>query len=109
MVHGIIQSVKAGTELPRRNKRNDSDDYEQLDLARIAGGFKRSEYKRGKEWHVQPISASRAIKEYACPGCSVPIAVGVPHLTVWEAEAIFGDEAALRDRRHWHSHCWGIY
>lgn len=106
---GTILSAKAGTKMPRKNRRNSAEEHQPLDLERIAGGFKRTEFKRGKDWNVQPISASRALKEYVCPGCFGQIAVGVPHVTVWEAEAMFGDEAGLRDRRHWHSRCWEIH
>lgn len=95
--------------MPRKNRRDKSQEYEPLDIARISGGFRRQEFKRGKSWNVQPISVARALKEYTCPGCTVKITVGVAHLAVWEAESMFGDEAGLRDRRHWHTHCWEIY
>jgi hypothetical protein len=31
---------------------------------------------------------------------------GQAHVVVWSAEHFFGDEAAVRDRRHYHSYCW---
>jgi hypothetical protein len=27
----------------------------------------------------------------------------------WHYEGLFGEEAAVRDRRHWHSSCWKMF
>ena len=65
--------------------------------------------REGDEWVVQDITAVRAVKEYVCPGCVVPIDVGIPHVVTWHYEGLFGEEAAVRDRRHWHTSCWKMY
>jgi hypothetical protein len=54
----------------------------------------------GYDYEVRPVSASRALKMYRCPGCDHEIRIGTPHLVVWSAEA------NPADRRHWHSTCW---
>ena len=38
--------------------------------------------------------------------CTVAIEIGVAHVVAWQEEGLFGEEAALRDRRHWHLSCW---
>jgi hypothetical protein len=45
---------------------------------------------------------------YTCPGCNLEIPVGQAHVVVFSADNIMGDDAAIADRRHWHSHCWRI-
>lgn len=57
---------------------------------------------------MQPISAERAVKVYACPGCGRDIAPGIAHVAVWRADFVLGDSHALDGRRHWHRHCWDI-
>lgn len=91
-----------------RRNRPKRDEVAPIDLARASGG-RRTEIKRGEEWVVQDISETRAIKEYVCPGCVIPIAIGVAHVVAWHYEGLFGEEAAVRDRRHWHSSCWKMY
>lgn len=57
-------------------------------------------------WAVRTISAGNAQKAYTCPGCHSQVLPGVAHLVVWQEDAMFGAEAGLRDRRHWHGNCW---
>ena len=45
---------------------------------------------------IQPYQAR---KEYICPGCDGPIAIGVGHVVVIP-------EDAPDLRRHWHRGCW---
>lgn len=71
-------------------------------------GFKRSETRRGRGYTVQPVSASRAVKTYACPGCGGEVPPGVSHVVVWREDGVLGAAADLADRRHWHSRCWEI-
>lgn len=78
------------------------------DVGRLANGGAQRVSRRGAEWFVREISASRAEKAYRCPGCLLDVPVGQAHLVVWSAEHLFGDEAAVRDRRHWHLHCWRL-
>lgn len=89
-----------------RGRREESDD--ELDIARIMGGVKRTEAKRDGSWYVQPQSAASAVKTYTCPGCGLLIDEGVAHVVTWRSDSILGDDDALAGRRHWHSHCWRI-
>lgn len=96
--------------MPRSNrpKGRRGDDEEELDIARLLGGWRRTETRRGALWNVQPITAPQALKDYVCPGCGGTIAPGVAHLVAWRADGVLGDEADLAGRRHWHEHCWRI-
>lgn len=93
---------------PRRKGRpgRPEHDDESDGLARLRDGWRRTETKRGVAWTVQPIAAERAEKTYTCPGCGVPIEPRTPHVVAWRAESILGDDRALAERRHWHTHCW---
>src|SRR4051794_10881764 len=57
----------------------------------------------GHDYDVKAISASRATKTYRCPGCDHEIRPATPHVVVWPADM---GEAAVDDRRHWHTPCW---
>ena len=57
----------------------------------------------GYEYEVRAVGASRAVKIYRCPGCDHEIRTGTAHVVVWLAEA---PDAAMADRRHWHTTCW---
>lgn len=92
-------------KMPRSNRRRD-ESYDQESFERLLAGFKRTEFRRGREWNVQPISAQRAQKEYQCPGCTVLILPGVAHIVAWRADGVLGESADVADRRHWHTRCW---
>jgi hypothetical protein len=91
-----------------RRRRGGATDPEPLDLARISAGMKRTEHKRSGTWMVQPSGAASAEKVYTCPGCAGTIAPGIAHVVVWRTDHFLGDDAALSERRHWHSRCWRI-
>lgn len=57
-------------------------------------------------WHFRPLRASSAAKEYRCPGCDHVIRVSTPHVVVWPVEKSLLSEAAIDERRHWHTACW---
>ncbi|MGV0837823.1 hypothetical protein [Mycolicibacterium thermoresistibile] len=57
----------------------------------------------GYPYEVRPISATRAVKTYRCPGCDHEIRSGTAHLVVWPADI---GERAVDERRHWHTPCW---
>jgi hypothetical protein len=78
----------------------------ELDLERVRSGFARRESAPDGEWMVRAITASRAGKSYVCPGCFRAVPPGMAHLVVWSQDHIFGEEAGLAERRHWHSNCW---
>jgi hypothetical protein len=93
---------------PRGRKPGGSgaDDDDGLDALR--SGWSRTETHRDGLWTVQPVTGLRATKSYVCPGCSLSIAPGTPHLVAWRADGLMGEAADLAGRRHWHSHCWRI-
>lgn len=93
--------------MPRANRRRDETRGDDS-LQRLIAGFKRTEFRRGVEWSVQPVAAARATKSYTCPGCPRTIEPGVAHLVVWRADGVLGDAADLSARRHWHTACWRI-
>jgi hypothetical protein len=93
---------------PRRPRDRAEDARDERDLARSLFGGPRTETRRGREFVVQSISASSAVKEYTCPGCALVVSPGTPHLVVWRADGLFGEQDDLAARRHWHTHCWRI-
>ena len=89
----------------RSNKRPYGEPHPELEMDRVTGG-RRSVTRRGEDWSVQNIRASD--KTYRCPGCNQEIAPGVAHIAAWAQDSLFGREAALSARRHWHTRCWQI-
>lgn len=79
---------------------------EGLELDRARLGLPQRESAPDGEWAVRTITARNAQKVYTCPGCNHLVQPGVAHLVVWQEDAMFGAEAGLRDRRHWHTNCW---
>jgi hypothetical protein len=95
---------------PRRPKgRRDEAEVESSDLSRVLYGGQHIEAKRGRDYTVQAIAGTSSAKPYVCPSCASTIEPGTPHLVVWRADGLFGDEADLAARRHWHTHCWRIF
>jgi hypothetical protein len=56
------------------------------------------------DWSVRVVRS--ADKAYACPGCRQRVEPGTEHVVVWRNDDWFGHDAAIEDRRHWHSSCW---
>ena len=77
---------------------------EGLERARI--GIDRREVAPDGVWMVRTMTALRAGKEYTCPGCHRQIPPGLAHLVVWEEDHLFGEQAGINERRHWHTRCW---
>lgn len=75
----------------------------ELDLDRARGG-RSTTSRQGQDWTVQRIRSSQ--KEYRCPACHQAISAGTPHVVAWANDSLFGKDAALADRRHWHVNCW---
>ncbi|MDR2253558.1 MAG: hypothetical protein LBD97_06845 [Bifidobacteriaceae bacterium] len=89
--------------MPRRSRRSNRD-FRPLDLARARGGApQRVIGPDGRALFVSPVSPAR--KSYLCPGCGTAISPGQRQVTVWEAEPLLGNAAALELRRHWHVAC----
>lgn len=72
----------------------------------LAGGSQRKVMRGGIEYIVRDVPASRAVKEYRCPGCQQRVAPGTAHVVAWPAVAPYGAPQGLEARRHWHNHCW---
>jgi hypothetical protein len=94
--------------MPRSHRRRPDSSSSDDSFDRLIAGWKRSETRRGAEWTVQPVSASKAVKAYTCPGCGRTIAAGTAHVVAWRADGVLGDAADLANRRHWHTHCWRL-
>jgi hypothetical protein len=97
--------------MPRSNRprgRKNTPEDDEVSFDHLTTGWRRTEYRRGTSWNVQPVSTNQATKTYVCPGCELEIAPGVAHLVAWRADGILGDEADIAARRHWHTHCWRI-
>jgi hypothetical protein len=62
-------------------------------------------HKADGDWMVRTLQGS-SIKEYRCPGCSQLIRRGLAHLVVWPVEKALLSDAAIDERRHWHTACW---
>ena len=86
----------------RQGEGND----EEPDLNRARLGIPQTESAPDGVWAVRSISSNNAQKTYICPGCHRNVPPGLAHLVVWQEDALFGAEAGLRDRRHWHINCW---
>lgn len=56
------------------------------------------------DFQVQYLSQAR--KTYLCPGCNQEIQIGQTHVVAWQTDSIFGTQAGLDQRRHWHRSCW---
>jgi len=87
----------------RSRRRPYGEPPRPLDRDRATGGRSLQE-RQGEEWVVQRVRGGT--KEYVCPGCQQVIPVGTDHVVAWQAEGIWGRQAALADRRHWHRSCW---
>ncbi|MDP9165877.1 MAG: hypothetical protein M3O32_07430 [Actinomycetota bacterium] len=61
----------------------------------------------GYDYEVKAVTAARAVKNYRCPGCDHEVRPGIAHVVVWPASSGgAAGEAAVEDRRHWHTSCW---
>lgn len=64
------------------------------------------EHKADGQWHVRLVTGSATTKTYRCPGCSQTIAPATPHAVAWPVEKALLSDAAIDERRHWHTPCW---
>lgn len=88
----------------RSSRRPYGQGHVPLDPERLRGVPRTERGPRGEDMVVRPVRGSD--KAYRCPGCDQVVEAGVAHVVVWPAEHILGADAALADRRHWHSSCW---
>lgn len=87
----------------RSTKRPWHQEHPELDVERARGG-RRVESSVDGTWTVQAVAGTA--KTYRCPGCQQEIVPGTPHVVAWANDSLLGAEAALADRRHWHTACW---
>lgn len=64
------------------------------------------EEKSDGAWHVRQLRGSGAAKDYRCPGCAQLIRPATPHVVAWPVQKALLSEAAIDERRHWHTACW---
>ncbi|MFV0426828.1 MAG: hypothetical protein ACK5KU_07320 [Beutenbergiaceae bacterium] len=89
----------------RGRKRPYSQPHRPLDPAAAWSSVERTESgSDGRLWQVRTVKG--ADKEYRCPGCQQVVRRGAVHIVAWRGDHLFGDDAALAERRHWHSGCW---
>lgn len=90
--------------MPRSNRPKNArrEEPEELDVNLIKIGFKRTEFKRGVEYEVQPTNGSNAEgdKTWVCPHCNLQISKGMNHTVAWDAHR------GVETRRHFHNSCW---
>ncbi|MBA2418382.1 MAG: hypothetical protein H0V59_05475 [Nocardioidaceae bacterium] len=70
------------------------------------GGSERVETHADGDWVVRPVSGSSSAKTYRCPGCQQLIAPVTPHVVAWPVQKALLSDAAVDERRHWHTPCW---
>ncbi len=88
----------------RSRKRPWGQEHVPVDVVRARGGLQQVTGPGGATFNVRRIPAGA--KEYLCPGCNQVIPVGAAHVVAWATEHLWGADAALAERRHWHSSCW---
>lgn len=92
--------------MARRSRRRPyGQPHPELDTEAVRRGGARSETgPDGRSWTVRTVASGE--KTYTCPGCGQLIPPGTTHVVAWTTEHLFGVEAGLAERRHWHSACW---
>lgn len=93
-------------EMPSKRpsrRRPWGEPYRELDMQRATGG-RTTTTRQGTEWTVQAVRGND--KAYRCPGCNQEVAPRTPHVVAWANDSLFGAQAALDARRHWHTACW---
>jgi hypothetical protein len=89
----------------RSRRRPYAEAHQELDVEGALRGVARTESGAdGAAWTVRRVGGSD--KAFRCPGCDQLIEPGTPHVVAWAADHLLGADAALSDRRHWHSACW---
>lgn len=87
----------------RSRRRPNHAGHVPLDLDRLQGMARTERGPGGRAYSVRRVRGSE--KEFRCPGCNQLIATGTGHVVAWPQDHIFGEDAALAERRHWHTGC----
>lgn len=85
----------------RKNRREESPEPGEIKLT----GIRRTVTQADGDWFVQTITGANANKVYRCPGCDMEIPIGTAHVVTWP-DYLTGSDAAVGERRHWHTPCW---
>lgn len=88
----------------KRRKRPYGEPHPELNIEALTRGWERTEHRRGQTWKVRSVSTQE--KVYTCPGCHQAIPTGMTHIVAYRQDHLFGAEAGLSERRHWHNACW---
>ena len=88
-------------DVGRRNRREEQPEPKEIRL----GGMRRSESLADGDWIVTQVTGAATTKTYRCPGCDMEITPGSPHIVAWP-DYLSGGDAAIEERRHWHTACW---
>lgn len=86
---------------PRRSKPREVE-VEDLNLAAVRMGIRRSEIKRDIEYTTQTSIGANAEngKTWVCPHCHLEISKGLSHIVAWDTVR------GVETRRHFHTACW---
>ena len=87
----------------RRSSKRPWGAHPELDVDRARGGT-RPESGPDGEWTVRTVTSPE--KTYVCPGCRQDVPPGTTHVVAWRSDHLLGPDAAVEDRRHWHTSCW---
>lgn len=92
----------ARSNRPKGSKR---EEPEELNIASVRFGSRRTETKRGVIYTVQPTSGQNADedKSWVCANCDLSIMPGTNHLVAWD------DVRGVDTRRHFHTACWSKF
>ena len=88
----------------RSRRRPYGETHRELDVEAARRGERTETAADGSSWTVRRVTGSE--KSYRCPGCDQLIEAGTPHVVAWPADHLFGAQAGMEDRRHWHTACW---
>ncbi|KMY22541.1 ATP/GTP-binding protein [Actinobaculum suis] len=77
--------------------------HRPLNTVAALGGHSLEEGPNGALYKVVRTTAK---KRYMCPGCNGVITVGEQNVMAWTEDTIWGAQAGIDSRRHWHRSCW---
>lgn len=101
----VANSGDNGPMTRRSRRRPYGEPHRELSSATVLGGPERIDSRvDGSSWQVRPVRGSD--KTYRCPGCDQQILPHTSHVVIWSDDHLFGADAAVGDRRHWHTPCW---
>lgn len=89
----------------KSRKRPYHQEHQPLDVERLSRAIPTTrELSSGQSYSVRHVAGGP--KTYLCPGCHQTIEAGIAHVVAWSNDHLFGADAGLAERRHWHKGCW---